>query len=163
MKIIMICGQGSVGKSTFVKRYFSNKQNIINISVDNIVKGNSFSSKYYDLYIQEIQKNINLYENTSKIITLDFSHDSNFSRADVLNRLKFNSLKIDFIAIGLHPVSFKDIVINHENRIGKKLSQEEVNRIKMVHEHFQPPSNEEFEKYNFNSIKTITLTNYLIK
>jgi GTPase SAR1 family protein len=54
MKIIMICGQGSVGKSTFVKRYFSNKQNIINIRVDDIVNGDSFSLKYYDLYIQEI-------------------------------------------------------------------------------------------------------------
>lgn len=163
MTLIMVCGQGSVGKSTFIKRYFYNKKNIICISVDEIVKTNKFNQKYYQIYLKTIQKQIDLYENTNKIIVLDFSHDTISSRSKLLNELKFNSFNINFIAIGLHPTSFLDIVINDEKRKNRKLNQDEINKIKNIYNHFQPPTVQEFIDYNFNSIKAITLKNYLIR
>ena len=149
----MLCGQGSVGKSTYIKKYYPNAQHI---SIDKIVGKEVYDPlQHFNIYIQNIQNAIN---SGSQQITLDFSHDTIDSRASVLDKLILDK-KIDFKVIALHP-ELNFIYSNMEKRLKKKLTYEEQMRIKHCYNCFQFPTKKEFEKYEFNSVKVVKLYKY---
>ena len=162
MYLIMVCGQGDTGKSTFCKYLQSINPNIIHISVDKIVHNSKLSNFkrdiHFPLYIEQIKNSIkNAKEND--IILLDFSQDCPESRKEILQEIPsefFN--KINFLTISLRP-GINNIIKWNEKRHGHKLN--EIERIKKinVYNNFVYPTLEEFEDYSFHSIINISLNN----
>ena len=98
MLFIMLCGQGSAGKSTFGKYLETNflKEKLKLVRVDEIVKHSKLNSYHIDEYIHQIQLHINY--NISLIA--DFSQDCISTRKMILDKLVIpEDVKIDFITI----------------------------------------------------------------
>ena len=168
MRLIMLCGQGGAGKSTYGKWLEKELNNTILIRVDDlIIPGQPFDKKYVDKYINNIIKAIN--SNYSNII-MDFAHDNATNRANILNKIisQINTQDIDFITISLRPGA--ETVVDwtiKRYRLGnfpkeeliKLIGEERINRVKNIYNNFQYPTIEEFEKYNFNSIQNYVIDN----
>lgn len=156
MNLIMLCGQGSSGKSTLGKILEDILSNSKLISVDKLVKKYN-KNKHFSIYINEIILNINKkYDN----IILDFSHCEPKFRAEVLDACidSFKQIKINFITISLRP-GYEKIIKWHEKRCSRILNNEEKDNIINIYQNFIYPTMEEFDKYNFNTVTNITIDN----
>ena len=150
IELIMLCGQGSCGKSYFAQHNYS-KSNIV--SMDDIVsqcKDIKYEkNKHFSIYLKKIQEKIDKEE---KIIVLDFSQDTISSRKNILDFLNFKNREINFSAINFM-LDEKDIINFHTKRVQRELSKKEKETIIMTKRCFQPATANEFKMYNFNSIK----------
>lgn len=151
--LIMLCGQGSSGKSTFAKILESKFQHTANVhisAVDDFVEKGRYSDnpqKFYKNFLSDIQLHLN---EQCDIIIADFSFDSRESRKHFLQQLELNE-KIDFIAIRTSP-PLENIKKWHAERRKKELSIEEEQNIERVYNGFEEFNANEFQSYNFNSI-----------
>ena len=150
INLIMLCGQGSCGKSYYAIHNY-HKDEIVRM--DDVVKeceDYTFDyDKHFHIYIKKIQEKI---DNNQKNIVLDFSQDSKKSRKHVLNQLKFNPNEIDFQAINFN-VNLAQMILFHTKRTKQTLDNEKILRMQKIKNGFQPATVNEFKNYNFNSIK----------
>ena len=151
INLIMLCGQGSVGKSTYAKNNF---QKSYIVSMDAIVKKNDFNSNFKEQYINLIQQKINAKEDT---IVLDFSHDGILSRKSILSKLKLSN-DIIFTTIALRP-GVEQIIYNQEKRQKHPLTDNEKERIIKIYNNFEYPTEEEFKDYGFYKINNFVVDN----
>lgn len=149
IELIMLCGQGSSGKSTYAKQNFS-KDCIV--SMDAIVGQQKYNPIFKKQYIDLIQGKLN---NKEKIIVLDFAHDSINSRRDILSKLNIPE-NVNFTTISLRP-SIRQIILNDEKRKHRRLTQNEIENIEKIYNHFICPTEEEFKEYNFCQINNIVI------
>ena len=159
MTLIMICGQGSSGKSTTAKllqNILSSKATVI--SMDPIV-GVCFDvnkkQEYNAIFIKNIQATLccNEYE----YVIVEYSLDSMIARAQLLQSLDLNN-SIHFITLALRPGP--DTIIQWDRkRKNRALSDQEKMRIQTVYKNFEPPSVEEFSYYNFSSVNCYSINN----
>lgn len=156
--LIMLCGQGSTGKSTFartIKNQFQNDAKIHISSMDYFVKNNSYFDDpegFYKKFLSDAQYYLN--ENYD-IVIVDFCFDTVNSRKKFLQQLNLNK-KLNFIAIRACP----PVEIIHEwhaKRRKQALSHEEKETIQKVYNSFQELTTDEFEYYNFNSIQLYSI------
>lgn len=157
MYFIMLCGQGSTGKSTFGKFLKSNLLNtsIEFIQMDRIVGQGTFSKECIKEYVYEIQCAID--GNVS--IIADFSQDSISCREHILNNIIFlDSKKIDLVTVSMRPDI--DALLDRESkRKNIILEKEDIDKISTIYNSFIFPTNKEFEKYHFNSITHFVIQN----
>jgi hypothetical protein len=153
----MLCGQGSSGKSTFGS-YLHNNLNRIKVNfiqVDRIVGTSELTSQHIDEYIYQLQDSID------KDISLiaDFSHDSANSRAAILNRLILsNNKNIHFITVSIRP-AFDTLIAQDVKRRNITINKEYLKQMDKIYNHFEFPTNEEFNNYDFLSISHFIVTN----
>lgn len=157
--LIMLCGQGSAGKSFFGTLLYQWLENSSFIRMDSYVDNSIGYQSEIDLpkYIEGIQKAI---DKQYEYIILDFAHDSKRSRKDILDKLKFHSNNTyAFICVSLRPTV--DVIIQrHTHRKGlKRCLLQEVKDIKNCYDHFEYPSEEEFKDYPFEKINLFTINN----
>lgn len=154
----MLCGQGSVGKSTYGIWLSNQLNNSILIRVDDIVFSSSLKkfdfTSHFHIYIKQINEAI---KNNKENIIIDFSHDSCELRKKICSKISLKQ-SINFITISLRP-SIDFIILNDEKRKQRKLSLSEKERIKKIYEHFEFPSLEEFKNYNFQTVKNFIIDN----
>lgn len=149
--LIMLCGQGSVGKSTYAKSNYP-EQSIV--SVDAIVGRDKYNSSYEKLYIDAIQQKLDAKEKT---IVLDFSHDGIISRKTVLSQLNIPN-NVNFTTISLRPGA-EQIIYNQEKRQKYSLTKSEKKKIIKVYNNFTYPTEEEFKDYGFCKITNLVVNN----
>lgn len=152
--IIMLCGQGSSGKTTFWRKYLRNK-NIVAMD-DIIIK---LSNKYnyeqchaiFHLLIEEATK-----IDCINDVVLDFAHDTIDARKDSLIHIS-SPEHFNFLIIHLS-LDFEILIENDKKRKQVlSLPKEQVEQMKKIYNLFIPPVLEEFKDYNF---KSITLAEY---
>ena len=160
MNLIMLCGQGSCGKSTFGLFLQKTVPNSCLIRMDDIVKQSKFNyNLHFPIYLNTIETT--LLSSQFETVILDFSQDVIKCRSLILNSIKKNKIlckKINFIAISLRP-GYKNIILWSQKRLNKNLTHKEKINIKKVYYDFEYPTIEEFTQYNFNSILIISLDN----
>lgn len=148
MTLIMLCGQGGSGKSTYANELIKSlKGNNIIISMDKIKDqhSNKTLEEFNLLYVNNIQMAIN--EKYDYIIC-DYAQDTYDMRKWILKQLNIFEC-IDFIAIAIRP-TYQKIIERIEKY--KTLSQEKKDKIKKIYLNFQMPTTKEFKNYNFNTI-----------
>lgn len=149
IELIMLCGQGSSGKSTYAKQNFP-KDCIV--SIDAIVGQRKYNPSFKKQYIDLIQQKL---DNQEKIIVLDFSHDNVESRKEILSKLNIPE-NVNFTTISLRP-STQQVILNDEKRKNRFLTENEKTVIKKIYNCFTYPTKKEFEKYNFHQVNTIVI------
>ena len=158
MHLVMICGQGSSGKSTFCKYLQSIDPNIIHISIDNIALQDPYDENiHFPIYISQIQHYVDK-NHEQDIVLIDFAHDSPLFRKSVLEKINFNNSNIIFYTISLRPGE-NTICKWQEKRIKKELTEEDKALIKNLYENFKYPTVEEFKGYPFKNVINISIDN----
>ncbi len=148
MKLIMLCGQGSSGKSYFAMELRDAlKGKVCLVRMDDII----IESKKYDIaeYVNRIQNGL---DNNFDYVIMDLAHDTTLVRTAILDMLDFENKEIDFITISFRPGI--DVIIERQRKrqYPSELSPELEVKLRRIYTFFEYPSNKEFEKYNFNSI-----------
>ena len=145
----MLCGQGSSGKSTFGK-YLKNKlPDIEFIQVDKIAGLERLKPDHIKEYINQLQNAID--KDISCIA--DFSQDNTGCREKILKDLNLSTNQnIDFITVSMRP-QVDDLISWDVKRRNIDVNEDYLHRIRSVYNCFEFPRDEEFENYNFNSIK----------
>lgn len=145
--IILLCGQGSSGKTTFWKRYFPLKTIV---AIDNIVGEFTFKDNE-QLYFLKYINQIRVATSQNEDVVLDFSHDTPRERMKSLVHVSsphdFNLLVISM------SLDFQTLVNNDCRRKGITMPTEDsFNHMLELYDLFVPPSLDEFRSYNFKSI-----------
>ena len=152
--VIMLCGQGSSGKTSFWVEYLSEK---IVISFDAVMMTLPKISNYtsgIELFNDLIKQISSL--KLELDIVLDFAHDTVMARAASLDCIQNPDL-FNFLIIHINP-DFNTLIKNDKRRKGTtSFSQEHINWLKEMNDLFVRPTIEEFEKYNF---KSVTIAEY---
>ena len=148
MKLIMLCGQGSSGKSYFASQLKSKlKGNICLIKMDDVV----IETGEYNLieYVNRIQNGL---DGNFDYVIMDLAHDSVLVRTGILDMLNFEDKEIDFITFSFRPDI--DVIIERQRKRQHphKLLPEVEEKLRRIYTFFEYPTDKEFEKYNFNSI-----------
>lgn len=148
MKLIMLCGQGSSGKSYFASQLKSKlKGNICLVKMDDVV----IETGEYNLieYVNRIQSGL---DGNFDYVIMDLAHDSVLVRTGILDMLNFEDKEIDFITFSFRPDI--DVIIERQRKRQHphKLLPEVEEKLRRIYTFFEYPTDKEFEKYNFNSI-----------
>lgn len=148
MKLIMLCGQGSSGKSYFASQLKSKlKGNICLVKMDDVV----IETGEYNLieYVNRIQNGL---DGNFDYVIMDLAHDSVLVRTGILDMLNFEDKEIDFITFSFRPDI--DVIIERQRKRQHphKLLPEVEEKLRRIYTFFEYPTDKEFEKYNFNSI-----------
>lgn len=158
MNLIMLCGQGSSGKSTFgaelIKKLNSTSKLI---RMDNVDDTLPFSERM-TVYLSNIQA---AYDNKVENIIMDLAHDSIEFRNTVLSSLNFDNKydSINFFAVSLRP-EFEKIVEWEIKRKGyDELPKNQYFLMEKYYNRFQYPTEQEFKKFNFDTIVTLVVNN----
>ena len=149
INLIMLCGYGSVGKSTYARRNFPESSIV---SFDKIVGQRKFNWGYLEPYIKLAQQKLDKQE---EFVVLDFAYDTVECRKLILSQLKIPN-NVNFTTISLRP-SIEQIISNEEKRRKRKITQEEIDNIIFIYGCFVFPTKEEFVNYGFNSINNIVI------
>ena len=148
MKLIMLCGQGSSGKSYFASQLKNNlKGSICLVRMDDIV----IETGEYNLieYINRIQDGL---DGNFDYVIMDLAQDSALVRTGILDMLNLKGKEIDFITFSLRPDI--DVIIERQRKRQhpRELLPEVEEKLRRIYTFFEYPTDEEFEKYNFNSV-----------
>ena len=140
----MLCGQSGAGKSTFGKFLYQNLPNSTFIRMDDV----SLDLDPFQRYKQYITNISNICNSINDIIIIDHHHSVINMRKEILDSIKQDN--IDLIVITIRP----DI----ETILSRKIKSTEKQKQQIINNYnsFETPSKEEFNKYNFNSIKIIS-------
>ena len=176
MKLIMLCGQGGIGKSTYGKWLVNQLNNAILLRLDDIVR-NSNSKECHSSHIEQFYQLVKntIIEKKYENIILDFCHDVKANRKKALNNIltNLNNSDIEFITISLRP-GYENIIKWRELLLtkNKTLTLDEIDeqfhyfftddfkkRVKKIYNDFQPPVKDEFKDYNFKSTTHIIIDN----
>ena len=152
INLIMLCGQGSVGKSTYARRNF---QESSIVGFDKIIGQREFNWGYLEPYLNLAQQKL---DNQEEFIVLDFAYDTIECRKLILSQLKIPD-GVNFTTISFRP-GVKQIIINQEKRQKKPLTKQEIEKIIELYNAFMIPTEEEFKCYNFNEIKNIIIDDF---
>lgn len=145
--IIMLCGQGSSGKTTFWRQYLSTKTVV---SIDGIVGESNFEDNI-ELYLLKFANQIRLSTDKNEDTVLDFSHDTVKERMKSLIHIS-SPYNYNLLVISMS-LDFPTLIKNDLQRKGlKTLSNESLLNMLNIYNNFIPPTIAEFEKYNFKSI-----------
>lgn len=160
MKIIILYGQGSVGKSyvaTHLTPLLENRNETVRyICMDHIVGMGRLNSDHWEMYNQLLyQAGIEDYDN----IVLDFANIDQL--CDVF--CKWNGITRSNISVylfQLYPYSFDTIIDNMEKRMSggvRVLTSEFKANMRRAYEHTQAVSGKEFERFGFRSVQVYLL------
>lgn len=156
MKLIMLCGQGISGKSTFAAQFqqmFNGK--ICVVRMDDVVKDvGQFDEPEY---IKRVQQSLN---SDFDYVLMDLAQDSRHYRRSILDQLNFQGETIDFVTYSMRPSL--DEIFRRWTLRGKELTDEFVHHVTQVYNNFEYPTEEEFKKYNFNSVHNYVLGSNLL-
>jgi tRNA uridine 5-carbamoylmethylation protein Kti12 len=161
MTIIMLCGQGSSGKSTFasfLRSQLPNEQTAL-VAMDKILKPGEHLTEsnldyYWNLYFHSIQVCL---ENGFKYIILDMSNDAVAFRQKTFQSINFNLQNINLITISLRP-GVENLLSWHDIRCGE-LKSAEKGRIITAYNKYEFPIKQEFTEFNFKSVKVLVVNN----
>ena len=160
--LILLCGQGSTGKSTLglklCNKYNKNASSKwALIRMDLCCKGNT-AIPDYDLFIKQIQEAYKNNEYTH--IVCDFSNTSISNRKKLLSSLNFDFTTVNLIVIQLRPPVEKIIEWSQKRNSKIILSKNMQDKIKTWYYNYEFATKEEFKLFNFNDIKIILFDNY---
>lgn len=158
MTLIMLCGQGSSGKSTTAKylQEILKPAKVRIISMDDIVGRCYIESKareYNEKFIYNIQQALNC--NEYEYIIIDYALDHPDSRQWLLQQI-FITFPLHFITISLRP-GMQNIISWDQKRKKRALLEEEKITIQKLYNGFYAPQKEEFKNFAF-----LTINNYEI-
>ena len=168
MRLIMLCGQGGIGKSTYGKWLVESLNNATLVRVDDFVnRREQCNETHVQAYIDKI--NTLIKENTYHNIIMDFSQDGPYSRAHILNGVfrDIPSENIKLVTISLRPTANKIIEWNKyklkkssTSRVGGNDKYfQMLQQIESIYNHFVYPTMEEFVQYNFYSVTNLIIDN----
>lgn len=159
INLILVCGQGSIGKSTYIKNIINNFNSFSTniISMDNISKDLSWENrmkKFIQFTQQAIDKNYDF-------IFCDLAFDSARSRKNVLSSLKIpNDILINLIILELRPGV--DLLLSWDKKrkhgLDIGLNQDEIIKIYSA---FNFATVSEFNYFKYNKLSIYILNNYL--
>jgi hypothetical protein len=113
------------------------------------------NSCHIDEYINQIQLCIN--DNISLIA--DFSHDNSSARKKILDQLIIpQDKKINFITISIRP-DIKTLIKQDSIKRNIQITENYIKWINSIYNNFIYPNDDEFKKYNFNSINHFEIEN----
>ena len=161
MTIIMLCGQGSSGKSTFASFLCSKlpKEQTALVAMDKILKPGEHLTEsnvdyYLNLYFHSIQVCL---ENGFKYIILDMSNDAVGFRQETFQSIDFNFQNVNLITISLRP-GVENLLGWHDMRCGG-LTSAEKGRMITTYNQYSFPIKREFAEFNFKSVKVLVVNN----
>jgi GTPase SAR1 family protein len=161
MTIIMLCGQGSSGKSTFASFLCSQlpKEQTALVAMDKLLKPgeclNKSNSDYYlNLYFHRIQECL---ENSFKYIILDMSNDAVAFLQKTFQSINFNFQNVNLITISLRP-GVENLLGWHDMRCDGVASAEK-GRMITAYNNYEFPIKQEFAEFNFKSVKVLVVNN----
>lgn len=147
VNLILVCGQGSIGKSTFINKII--KEGDLNVRLDDIPN--------YDFqeFVRQIQKGI---DKKIKTIYADMSFDSRYLRQWLLSQLSWQELNL--YVIQLRPPLEKLLEWYDNQTKGAeniKISRE---RVITIYYNFEFVCEDEFTQFNLNKVKIYLYDNY---
>lgn len=147
VNLILVCGQGSIGKSTLVDKIAKKD--------DLVIKLDDIKNKDKKEFIRQVQDGINKEINN---IFCDMAFDCAYIRQEFLFQLYWN--KINLFIIQLRP-PLNELLKWHEERIYKNFTKETENKLKTVYYNFEFVRDNEFEQFkNINKIYVYLYDNY---
>lgn len=154
MTLILLCGQGSIGKSTYGKKLKIKFPCSILIRMDECFPTIQNWDQRWAEYIKRIQTAIDLQYD---YIICDMCQDSPGGRKKTLQYLTFSAKTVDLVIIHLRP-PLEDLIRWSKNRSADAYKQYK-DIIPMIYNHYKPATIEEFSPYNFNTITICEIDN----
>lgn len=152
--LVLLCGQGSIGKSTYGQKLQAKKNNSILIRIDECFP----NVQNWDLrqaeYVKRIQAAIDLQYN---YIICDACQDSPYGRALTLTPLILSNCVIELVIIHLRPPLEQLIQWSKQRNIG--LYQQYKQIIPKVYTNYRPALQQEFQLYQFQSVSIYEIDN----
>lgn len=154
MTLILVCGQGGIGKTTYSKKLFYSLNNINKTKIISKAEGEIntiFDSSFYSFYKQAIE-NINNEINNYEYFICDLPLESPEDRQRFLSHINFLKTA-NLIVIQLRP-PFMDFIENMQ------FSNEDIDLIKNIYNNFIPAHPMEFEFLPFKKVSLYIIDNY---
>lgn len=147
VNLILVCGQGSIGKSTFISKII--KDGDLNVRLDDIPN--------YDFqeFARQIQKGI---DKKIKTIYADMSFDSRYLRQWLLSQLSWQELNL--YVIQLRPPLEKLLEWYDNQTKGAKNIKISRERVITIYYNFEFVREDEFTQFNLNKVKIYLYDNY---
>jgi len=147
VNLVLVCGQGSTGKSTLVSKII--KEGNLNVRLDSIPYRN------LQEFVNQVQEGINKGITT---IYADMAFDSKYMRQWFLSQLSWKELNL--YVIQLRP-PLKKVLEWHDARIGDwEFTDEMRNQVITTYYNFEFVREDEFAQFNLNKIKIYLYDNY---
>lgn len=147
VNLILVCGQGSIGKSTFISKVI--KEGDLNVRLDDIPN--------YDFqeFARQIQEGI---DKEVKTIYADMSFDNRYLRQWLLSQLSWKELNL--YVIQLRP-PLEKLLEWYNNQIkGAKNIRISRERVITIYYNFEFVREDEFAQFNLNNLKIYLYDNY---
>lgn len=147
VNLILICGQGSTGKSTLINKII--KKDDLSVRLDNIPYRN------LQEFVRQTQEGIN-----KKITTIyaDMAFDSKYMRQWFLSQLHWD--KLNLYIIQLRP-PLKKVLEWHKMRIRDwEFTDEMRKQVITTYYNFEFVREDEFTQFNLNKVKIYLYDNY---
>ena len=154
MTLILLCGQGNIGKSTYGKKLKAKLLDSVLIRMDECFPTVQDWDKRWVEYISRIQTAIDLQYN---YIICDMSQDSPGGRQKTLQHLIFPANAVNLVIIHLRP-PLEDLILWTKKR-SANLYKQYKDIIPVVYHNYEPATIEEFSPYAFNVITICEIDN----
>lgn len=154
MKIIVITGQGSAGKSYLARElaaFLAEKESVRLVSMDDIVKHENLSAEHWRIFEDEIIRAVHAYSN----VVIDFwNHGADHILMDMPDTIK---LQADLVFVQLHPVDWR-VLLEHQRQrqYPRPISAEQADKIYCVWKSVRTLTPNHAERFGFRSNTAVT-------
>lgn len=147
VNLILVCGQGSTGKSTLVNNIY--KEGYLNVRLDNIPHRN------LQEFVKQVQEGI---DKEINVIFADMAFDSKYIRQWFLSQLSWKELNL--YVIQLRP-PLEKVLEWHKMRIRDwEFTDEMRDQVITTYYNFEFVREDEFTQFNLNNLKIYLYDNY---
>lgn len=147
VNLILVCGQGSIGKSTFISKVI--KEGDLNVRLDDIPNHN------FQEFVKQVQKGIN---QSIKNIYCDMPFANSYIRKWFLSQLSWKELNL--YVIQLRPPLKKLLEWYDEQIKGAEYIRVNRNQVITTYYNFEFVREDEFAQFNLNNLKIYLYDNY---